>query len=134
MEMSTGREKEYSRQKIQLSILRTVLTFVFLIVILITGLSVFVRNRVVSWSSNFYIGAVLYLIIFRIVYDLVFLALDFYSGFIVEHKFSLSNQTFFDWIKQSLKKWVLSFVLFICCLAPIWLSNNTTSLTCQKKP
>ena len=113
MKMPAGREKEYSGKKIRLSIYRMALTFAFLIIILITGASAFVRNQVASWSGNFYIQAALYLIIFRIVYDLVFLALDFYSSFTVEHKFSLSNQTFFDWIKQGLKKWVLSFVLFI---------------------
>ena len=113
MDMPAGREKEYSRQKIQLSIWRTVLTFVFLLAILVTGVSAYIRNRVANWSGNFYLQAALYLIIFRIIYDAVFLALDYYSSFTLEHKYSLSNQTFFDWIKQGLKKWLLSLLLFM---------------------
>ena len=113
MGVSAGKEKEYSRQKIRLSIYRTVLTFVFLILVLITGGSSFLRNHVTSWSESFYVQVLFYLIIFRIIYDLIFLALDYYSSFILEHKFSLSNQTFFDWIKQGLKKWLLSVLLFL---------------------
>ena len=113
MDATKGMEKEYSKLKIRLSIYHMALTFIFLVIILISGASVLLRNHVITWSKYFYIQAAIYLIIFRIIYDVFFVALDFYSSFIVEHKFSLSNQTLFDWIKHFLKKWLLSFALFI---------------------
>ncbi len=113
MEIPAGQEKEYSRRKIRLSIYHTLLTFVFLILFLVTGVSAFLRNHVTGWFGNFYLQVLIYLVIFRIVYDLIFLALDYYSSFTLEHKFSLSNQTFFDWIKQGLKKWAISVLLFL---------------------
>ena len=113
MKSTEGNEKEYTGRKIRLSIWRTVLTFAFLIVILVIGASTFVRTLVADWSGNFYFQAALYLIIFRIIYDAVFLPMDYYGSFTLEHEFSLSNQTFFDWIKQGLKKWMLSLLLFM---------------------
>lgn len=120
MTAATGKEKEYSRQKIRLSILHTVLTFVFLILILISGVSDSLRNLVTNRSENFYIQAAFYFIIFGIIYNVVFMSLDFYTDFILENKFELSNQTFFDWLKQTLKKWAISFVLFIAAMEGLY--------------
>ena len=105
--------KEYSRQKIQLTIYRLLLTFLFLIVILLSGASLFLKGVIEDWTQNFYIQAGLYLVVFNLVYDLIFLGLDFYSSFVLEHRFSLSNQTILNWIKQGIKKCLLSLALCI---------------------
>jgi STE24 endopeptidase len=41
----------------------------------------------------------------------VTLSLTYYSGFVVEHKFRLSNQTFKDWVKEEIKKAFVSFIV-----------------------
>ncbi len=120
MEASEARKKEYSKRKIRLSILHTVLTFIFLILILITGASALIRNLVTRWSGNFYIQAAIYFIIFGIIYDAIFVTLDFYADFILEHKFELSNQTFFGWLRQYIKKWILSLVLFLITMEGLY--------------
>jgi uncharacterized membrane protein YGL010W len=91
MEETSVQAKKYSRQKIQLAIYRLLLTFFFLMVILLSSASLFLRNVVIDWNQNFYIQVGLYLVIFSLVYDLLFLVLDFYGGFLLEHKFLLSN-------------------------------------------
>ncbi len=113
MEEISVQAKEYSRQRILLAVYRLLLTFLFLMVILLSGASLFLRRIVEDWSRNFYIQAGLYLVVFSLVYDLIFLGLDFYGGFLLEHKFSLSNQTVLDWIKQGIKKYLLSLALCI---------------------
>jgi len=105
--------KEYSRQRIRLAIYRLLLTISFLIVMSLSGTSLFLRSVVVDWNQNFYIQAGLYLVIFSVFYYLLFVGLDFYGGFLLEHKFSLSNQTILDWTKQGIKKCLLSLALFI---------------------
>ena len=113
MEETSAQAKEYSRQKIHLAIYRLLLTLLFLMVILLSGASLFWRSVVVDWTQNFYIQVGLYLVVFNLVYDLIFLGLDFYGGFLLEHKFLLSNQTILDWIKQGIKKCLLSLALCI---------------------
>ncbi len=113
MEETSVQAKEYSKQKIHLAIYRLLLTFLYLVVILLSGASLFLRNVVAAWHQNFYIQVGLYLIVFSLVYDLIFLGLDFYGGFLLEHKFLLSNQTVPDWIKQGIKKYLLSLSLCI---------------------
>jgi len=113
MEEASVKAKEYSRQRIRLAVYQLLLTLAFLIVMHICGASIFLRDLVTSWSQNFYTQVGLYLVVFSLVYYLIFLGLDFYSGFLLEHKFLLSNQTILDWIKQGIKKWLLSLALFI---------------------
>lgn len=39
--------------------------------------------------------------------------MHFYSNFILEHKFKLSNQRFFNWIKDDIKRGSLSLIIFL---------------------
>ncbi len=113
MEETSVRAKEYSRQKIRLAVYQLLLTLAFLTVKLFSGISIFLRYLVTSWSQNFYIQVGLYLVIFSIVYYLLFVGLDFYGGFLLERKFLLSTQTIPYWLKQSVKKWLMSLAVFL---------------------
>jgi STE24 endopeptidase len=44
---------------------------------------------------------------------LLFVGFDFYGGFLLEHKFSLSNQTALGWLKKSVKKESLSLLILL---------------------
>jgi len=49
-------------------------------------------------------GAVMvYVIIVGAIFKTFGLALDFYSGYIIEHRFGLSRQTLSEWIKDHLR-------------------------------
>lgn len=113
MEEASTQAKEYSRQRIRLAVYQLLLTLAFLIVMLFSGASVFLRDLVVRCSRNFYMQVGIYLVIFGVVYYLLFVGLDFYGGYLLEHKFLLSTQTIVNWLKQSIKKWLLSFVVFL---------------------
>lgn len=62
-----------------------------------------VRNRFGYIAFyTFFLGAIYYLSSFIIC---------FYESFILEHRFKLSNQSFGDWLKDEMKKFILSFVI-----------------------
>lgn len=105
--------KEYSKQKIRLAVYQLLLTLAFLTGMHICGASIFLRDLVARWSQNFYLQVGLYLVIFSTVYYLLFASLDFYGGFLLERKFLLSTQTILYWLKQSIKKWLVSLVVFL---------------------
>jgi STE24 endopeptidase len=113
MKEVSAQAKEYSRQKIRLAVYQLLLTLAFLIVMHICGVSVFLRDVVVHWSQNFYIQVGIYLVLFGVIYYLLFVGLDFYDGFLLEHKFLLSTQTKLGWLKQTIKKWLLSLATFL---------------------
>jgi len=113
MDEDLTRAKKYSGCKIRLAVIQLLLTVVFLLVMLIWGASAALRELVTGWSRNFYIQVGLYLALFVGIYYLVFVGLDFYPDFVLEHKFSLSNQTVVDWLKKSAKKVMLSLLMLL---------------------
>jgi STE24 endopeptidase len=113
MEEASVRAKQYSKLKTRLIFSQLLLTAAFLLAMLFSGASVLLRNLVAGWGRNFYLQVCIYLTIFCGIYYLLFLGLDFYGGFLLEHKFLLSNQTVLDWLKQSIKKWLLSLVMLL---------------------
>jgi len=113
MEETSTRAKRYSRRKTRLTIIQLLLTVIFLITMLLSGASVFLKNLVAGWSQNFYPQLAFYLTLFSGIYYLLFVGLDFYGGFLLEHKFSLSNQTAFSWLKKSIKKGLLSLLILL---------------------
>ena len=113
MEEPSTQAKQYSRSKTRLTIIQLLLTVVFLIIMTFSGASLFLKNLVTGWSRNFYLQVGLYLAIFGVIYDLLFLGLDFYGGFLLEHKFHLSNQTVPGWLKKTIKKGLLSLLMLL---------------------
>lgn len=108
MEENSKQSKQYSKQKISITIIQLVLTIAFLLITLISGASVLLTDEVKNWTENFYLQVGLYLIIFAGIYYLIFLPLDFYESFMLEHKFGLSNETAAGWVIKCLKKCLLS--------------------------
>jgi len=110
---TTSQAKRYSQRKIRLAVIQLILTVVFLLIMVVSDASAMLRELVARWSHNFYVQVGLYLALFAGIYYVLFAGLDFYGGFVVEHKFSLSNQTVFGWLKKSAKKVILSLVMLL---------------------
>lgn len=113
MEETTKQAKQYSKRKTQLTIVQLLMSVAFLLIAVLSGGTLFLKKQVTSWSQNFYLQVALYLAIFTGIYYLLFLWLDFYDGYMLEHEFLLSNQTVYGWLKKSMKKGLLSFVLLL---------------------
>jgi STE24 endopeptidase len=71
----------------------------------------------------------LYFVFFTIYSMVISLPLSFYSGFILEHKFELSNQTFWAWLLEWVKKQIVGFTisapLVLILYALIWNFRST---------
>ena len=113
MEETSTQARQYSHSKTRLMVIQLLLTVIFLLVMLRSGASVFIRDLVAGWSPNFYLQVGLYLAIFGGIYYLLFVGLDFYGDFWLEHKFLLSDQTVLGWLKKSVKKLLLSLLMLL---------------------
>ncbi len=113
MDETTSQAKRYTRGKIRLAVIQLILTVVFLLIMVLSGASAALKDLVARWSHNFHVQVGLYLALFAGIYYVLFAGLDFYGGFVLEHKFSLSNQTVLGWLKRSAKKVMLSGLMLL---------------------
>lgn len=70
---------------------------------------------------SLYIALTVYFTIFSLFYYIFSFPLNFYSSYILEHKFSLSNQNFFDWTKDEFKRNVISFIISLLMIHGFYL-------------
>lgn len=103
--------KKYNNAKLTLGISETVLTFLLLFLFIETGLSLSLENYLAGFTQNDYSLFILYIVFAGICFALFFSPFSFYSGFILEHKYNLSNQTFLEWIWEGTKGILISLVI-----------------------
>ena len=99
MEETTTQARQYCRSKIRLTILQLVLTVFLLVLLLLSGASRYLKRLTCEAFDNFYLQVGLFLFVFGLGYHLLFMAVDFYSGYVLEHRFHLSNETVGGWLK-----------------------------------
>ncbi len=96
--------KRYENVKLILdSINGTLIPLAFCAVLFLTSGSVLLSRLLNSVTGSYWISLWLYLIVFFIILQLIAMPLSFYSGYIVDHKFSLSTQTPQGWVVDELK-------------------------------
>jgi len=72
--------------------------------VLFTGLSARIRNRAEQIGRNWLLAVMIYIGVFMALKYLVEFPLNCYQGFVRQHAFGLSNQTFGRWLGRSLKR------------------------------
>lgn len=108
-----NRAKVYWRHRYISGFAGLIILLLYLALIQFSGASYAIKAASLSLSGNTYISLAIYLIIINLGALLVTLPVSFYEGFIVEHKFSLSNQDPATWIKDEAKKIAISTVIFV---------------------
>ncbi len=103
--------KKYNNTKLALGILKGFLTFILLLLLVYTNLSREVENLLREFSPNNYIIFLLFLFSIGFIFSVIFFPLNYYRDFYLEHKYNLSNQTFFKWIWEGLKALFVSLVI-----------------------
>jgi len=96
--------KRYENVKLILdSVNGTLLPIAFCVILFFSGGSVLLSGLLNSVTDSYWISLWLYLVVFIIILQLLAMPISFYSGFIVDHKFSLSTQTLQGWVVDELK-------------------------------
>lgn len=120
--------KEYNRKKVNLRFLDIFFVILYLLAFQIF-LSLSLKKTVFTLTPNFYYAFSLYLIVFCISYYIINLPLHFYSAFIIEHRFKLSNQSFWNWFKDDVKSGVLSFFIFLIFMQVLYVLLKQFTVT-----
>ena len=120
----TEKNKSYQKIRNWLHLAGILLSFGILAVAIVFRLTFAFHD----WASGFiaqpYGIVFLYFTFFTIYSGVLSLPLSFYSGFILEHRYELSNQTFWAWLWDWKKRQILSFVisapLILVLYALVW--------------
>ncbi|MBI4675324.1 MAG: M48 family metallopeptidase, partial [Chloroflexi bacterium] len=132
MSIDTERQqkaKEYARLNHRLLALDLGLSAVALVLVLASGLSVWLRDAVLAVVPFVFLGAPLYFIIGVIGFGILFAPLTYYGGFVLPHRYGLATQSLGKWILDLFKGGVLSIALggiliqiiyFLLLAAPEW--------------
>lgn len=103
--------KKYAKTKRILSVTSTCIFFSIVLILLFTGLSKNISSIAYSYSSNDYFALLIFVAIIGITESIISFPLGFYSDYILEHKYDMSNQTIGGYFKEKLKGLVLGLVL-----------------------
>lgn len=112
--------QKYQAIKNRLFLFNLCLEFGFLIIFIVSGASLFLRMRLAEWSGSFFSLNALYLACFCSIAFFLSLPLEFYEGFILEHRFGLSRENGFSWLKDVLKKSIFSFFIFLVMIEAVY--------------
>ena len=107
----TSEARRYNAIKRWIGISDFVLGLVLLLLLLVTGWNVTLRDIAYRISSQNYVLAVLlYIVMLMLMSKLLGLSLD-YWGFRIEHRFNLSNQKLRSWVWDEVKGFLIGMVL-----------------------
>ncbi len=110
MEKQT-KAKKYARIKLTLNISETILSVSLLIIFVFGGYSVELRNFVIDVAGNPYLQLLLFAGLLGLAFSLIDIPLSFISGFWLEHRYELSNQTFGAWVWEEIKTFLVGLIL-----------------------
>lgn len=103
--------KKYNRIKLRLSIIGNLIFFIIMIIIILSGLSRDIENWLSVYTNVTYLKFVLFVIVISLTPALFTAPISFYSEYILEHKFNLSNLTLKKYFTDKLKSLAISLLI-----------------------
>ena len=110
---SNMNSKKYNNIKLAIGITETVLVFILTFLFVYSGYSRKLSDILYSYSDSGYLVLILFTVITGAIASVIFFPLNFYSSYILEHKYKLSNQTLLKYFFENLKSTLVSGVIGI---------------------
>ena len=104
--------KKYSLQKHILAVNGIIVALIYLVFMCLFGSNI-LKHLISQITANQYLLIALYILVFVVIIEIMTIPLSFYGGFVLEHIFKLSNQKFLGWVKDEIKKFLLSLVFIV---------------------
>lgn len=116
--------KKYNNIKLIVGITKGVVSFLLILLFVITGLSRELENYLSEITQNGYLLLLMFVIVAGIAGSVIFFPVNYYMEFYLEHKYQLSNQTFLKWILENAKGVLVSAVIGIPVLLAFYYIMN----------
>ena len=95
--------KRYNRTKLIVSLAGGTVSFLFTLSLLSFGITSTIEAFAVSVTTDPYLSLLIFSALFGFASSIISLPFSFYSGFILEHRYNMSNQTFLQWAWEGTK-------------------------------
>jgi STE24 endopeptidase len=103
--------KKYNNLKLGIGIGKGIVGFILVLLFISLGYSSKLENYLSGYFSNTYWLFLSFVFITGLAGSILFAPINFYKDFYLEHKYNLSNQTFFKWIWENLKGLIVSLII-----------------------
>jgi STE24 endopeptidase len=113
--------KRYARINRRLMLLDLLLGLAYILVWLVSGWSQALREWLSAGIDQEWLLVAAYALLFGGIYYLLDLPISYYSGFVLPHRFSLSNQTFSGWVGDQVKGALVGGLVAFIVLQVIYL-------------
>ncbi len=100
--------KKYNNVKLTISVSEAVLIFILTFLFLYLGYSKRLADYLYTFTESDYLVLILFSIITGLSVSIIFFPLNFYSSYILEHKYNLSNQTLLKYFTEGIKSTIVS--------------------------
>lgn len=117
----SSQAKEYHKIKNFLLVINLLISLIILLILIILGLSIFLRAYLRMFFENRILLNAIFFLIFYLLISFLGFPLDFYEGFILEHKFKLSKQKFLSWLKDYFKKFFIALIIALIIVECVYL-------------
>ncbi|MCC6865970.1 MAG: M48 family metallopeptidase [Ignavibacteria bacterium] len=119
--------KKYEKIKLTVNIIESIFSMILLLLYLYLGYSKKLEVYAYGFTSNPYIALIIYGFVLAVISSVISFPIEYIFGYRLEHKFGLSNLTFWGWIGEKVKAALIGGVIG----APIvflfyWLLLNYT--------
>ncbi len=120
-----GRAKTYNRRKLIAGISSSLVSFLMLVILVWLDSTRHIAEFAWAVGSYRYLALLLFTAIVGILQSLVTLPIGFYSGYVVEHRYNLSNQSLGRWAWERLKGSLVGLPLVAIILMVVYYCMET---------
>ncbi|MBW7841089.1 MAG: M48 family metallopeptidase [Ignavibacterium sp.] len=103
--------KKYNNTKLFIGITKGIFSFILLFLFVVLGYSLRLEEFIRFHTQNNYLVFIIYVFAIGIFSSILFAPVNFYTGFYLEHKYNLSNQTFKKYVLENLKSMMVGLVI-----------------------
>jgi len=103
--------KRYNNIKLVIGICEGIASFTLILLFVWLGYSKELENYLSNYFSNQYLLFLVFLFVLGLAGSILSSPISYYTGFYLEHKYNLSNQTFWKWILEGIKGLLVSLVI-----------------------
>jgi len=120
----TAEDRDYARLKTIMRVVRPLAGIAICTLFLFSGLAAALRDVAHALGHRLYARMLVFLILFTSIVGLLELPLEWYDGFVLEHRFGLSTQSLGAWLGDQGKMALVNVVAFgvVPILALVWVA------------
>jgi len=116
--------KRYNNIKLGIGIGKAVISFLLILLFVLLGYSIKLESYASLYVDDKYLVFLLFTFLIGLGSSILFAPINYYSGFFLEHKYNLSNQSLLKWMWENFKGSVVSLIIGVPIMLLFYFTMN----------